>query len=46
MRSTEFDGLEGIYEDLNFYEIFKLLLASDIFSLCSFISLEEHTVCS
>ena len=46
MRSTEFDRLEGIYEDLNFYEIIKLLLASDIFSLRSFICLEEHTVCS
>ena len=32
MKSAGFYGLESSHEDLNSYELFKLLLASDIFS--------------
>ena len=31
VRSAGFGGLKSIYEELNFYEVFKLLLTFDIF---------------
>ena len=33
MKSAGFYGLDSSHEDLNSYEFFKLLLASDIFRL-------------
>ena len=36
VKPTVFYGLENSHEDLNSYEFFKLLLASDIYNLALF----------